>query len=83
MVEFWALACDLLKLLQINNITTGINPLFICCGKKNQANNNNPKTIADTLKYFFTQLFLLFTKNAITAFVGNAHNKLKLFLHRA
>lgn len=58
----------------------GINPLFICCGKKNQLIKTASKATAVNLKYFCAQLFLEFIKNAMMVCVGHAHNKLKLSL---
>ena len=73
-------AKDLFTLRYINNKTIGINPLFICCGKKNQLIKTAIKARAVNLKYFCAQLFLEFIKNAMIVCVGQAHSRLKLSL---
>ena len=61
----------------------GIKPVFMCCGRKNHANKTIANAAAVNAKYFLTQRFLLFIKKDIMKCVGQAHSKLKLFLHMA
>lgn len=71
-----------MALYKINKLIMN-NELFNCCGKKNQLIKtiNNPAMLMN--KYFFKNAFLLLIKKAARACVGQAHNKLKLFLHMA
>ena len=55
--------------------------MFICCGRKNQLMSTRLSAMAVKLKYFLTQFFLLLTKKAMTACVGQAQSRLKLFRH--
>ena len=59
-----------------NNKTKGNKALFICCGRKNQANNKPVNPILVSRKYFFTNVLLLLIKNDMMICVGHAQSKL-------
>ena len=61
----------------------GKNAVFISCGRIGNVIRNNAASIPVTPKYFFTNGCFFKTKNDITAWVGRAHNTLKLSLHNS